>query len=329
MTYDVITVGSATLDVYANTDTDKITIRDNEKTKEFIAYPCGSKILINHLNFYVGGGGTNTAATFSKMGLKTAYIGSLGEDSTLPQIMKSLKKDNIEFIGTMTTDQNDYSIILDSQDEDRTILNFKSASEKLRFGKLNKDLMKAKWFYFSSFTNGAFLEAQKIAKYAKDKGSKIAFNPSSYITKKGPKYVEKMLSLTNILILNDEEASMLTGNCMDSLEKLKKLKDFGPNIVIITNGKKGVEAIYDNTHYKSGIYDVKVVETTGAGDAFASAFVACFEKSGQDFEFALKMGLANASGAVSYIGPKEKIYTYFEAKRFIEKTPISIQKHKI
>ena len=72
MRFDVITFGSAVVDVFVDTDV-------SEK-KNFISYPVGSKILIKDLKIDVGGGGTNSGVAFSRLGLKTGYIGKLGDD---------------------------------------------------------------------------------------------------------------------------------------------------------------------------------------------------------------------------------------------------------
>ena len=53
----------------------------------FIAYPVGSKILIKDLRFDIGGGGTNTAVSFARLGLNTGYIGSVGRDQPGKEIL--------------------------------------------------------------------------------------------------------------------------------------------------------------------------------------------------------------------------------------------------
>jgi ribokinase len=73
--YDVITVGSATVDVFVKTEAELIEITKKGSEEELIAYPTGSKILIQQLDFKIGGGGTNTAVAFARLGLKTAYLG--------------------------------------------------------------------------------------------------------------------------------------------------------------------------------------------------------------------------------------------------------------
>ena len=74
--YDVITVGSATVDAMACTEHCE-TLKGKQRNK-FIAYPIGAKILVEDLILTIGGGGTNTAVALSRLGHKVAFIGKIG-----------------------------------------------------------------------------------------------------------------------------------------------------------------------------------------------------------------------------------------------------------
>ena len=92
--YDVITVGSATLDVFAKTRfSELIKIIDPKGETDLIAFPSGSKILVDELEFTTGGGGTNTAVAFSRLGHKVAFVGKLGQGTNSEFINKDLKKE--------------------------------------------------------------------------------------------------------------------------------------------------------------------------------------------------------------------------------------------
>jgi len=108
MKYDVVTMGSAVVDAFLDTDT--------AETHGKICYPVGSKLLIKCLEFMTGGGGTNTAASFSKMGLKTGYLGKLGSGHNAGIILRELKKMGISFLGMQAKERTGYSVILDSKE---------------------------------------------------------------------------------------------------------------------------------------------------------------------------------------------------------------------
>jgi ribokinase len=74
--YDVINIGSATVDALVKTEFCEMLHGKNKK--DCIAYPVGSKILIKELILTIGGGGTNTAVALSRLGHKTAFLGKIG-----------------------------------------------------------------------------------------------------------------------------------------------------------------------------------------------------------------------------------------------------------
>ena len=85
--YDVITVGSATVDAFVNTGSK---LFQKSPLKNYVKVPFGSKILIDQLKFEIGGGGTNTAVALSRLGLKTAYIGSIGLGNNSQRVINLL-----------------------------------------------------------------------------------------------------------------------------------------------------------------------------------------------------------------------------------------------
>jgi ribokinase len=312
--YDIITVGSATVDVFAKTDAEQICVKYGKHEETHIAYPSGSKILITELHTFTGGGGTNTAVSFARMGLSTAFLGKVGKDLNSEIILKELKKENVAFIGARSSAQTGYSVILDSKLEDRTILTYKGCNNDLRFDEVKKAALNTKWFYFSSMVGEAYKVQEKIAAYAKARKIPLAFNPSSYIAKQGPKFLSKILRCTHIIILNKEEAEIIVGPG-DIKALLGKLRSLGPKIAVITDGKNGAYAS-DGVYHSIKPRKVKIRETTGAGDAFASGLVASLAK-GNSLKFSMEIGMVNASSVIQFLGAKNRLLTYKEAMKLI------------
>jgi ribokinase len=325
--YDVITVGSATVDALVQTEFSEM-IHD-KKNKECIAYPVGAKILMKELILTVGGGGTNTAVSLARLGHKVAFLGKIGSKYNSGRVIQQLKKEKVDtsLIIRSKIGRTGYSIVLDSKKHDRTILNFRGSNNDIGFNEINLKKLKAKWFYFSSLIGKSYKTLEKLASYAEKNNIKIAFNASSYLAKKGKKYLKNILNKTNILVLNKEEAQLIVEkNSINNL--LKKLNKLGPNIVAITEGRKGVYVIHDGIIYTGTPTNIKVIETTGAGDAFASAFL-CGIIRKNNIEFAMKMGMANAESVIQHHGAKEKLLTYNGALNIMKKRPIKIMKSPI
>lgn len=291
MKFDIVCFGSAVVDAFVNTEIP-------EKKKHF-SYLVGSKILIKESRFDIGGGGTNTAVAFSRLGLKTGFIGKIGIDNNGKDIQALLKKEKVDFLGKIAEEKSGYSIILDSKDKDRTILTYKGPNNTISINELPK--IQTKWLYLSSLMGKSFETQKHLAQILSRKGTKIAFNPSDYLIKN--KNIHPLLKLCEVLILNREEAGMLTKNS----NLLKGLHELGPKIVVITDKDRKIECSDGKGEYSILPHkSVKVVERTGAGDAFASGFVAG-RIVGWPMQKCLELGLKESESVLGHFGAKNNL----------------------
>ena len=144
--YDVITAGSATVDVFAKTRfSELIKIIDPKGETDLLAFPSGSKILIDELEFTTGGGGTNTAVALSRLGHKVGFIGKLGTGTNSDFIHKDLKKEKIDLLCSHGTGHSGYSVILDTLEHDRTILTYKGVNDELKHDDIPYKKLKTKF----------------------------------------------------------------------------------------------------------------------------------------------------------------------------------------
>lgn len=308
--YDVITIGSATVDVFIHTDNKQTEILNFHHHKD-IAYKLGSKILINEMHFFVGGGGTNSAVAFSRMGLKTAFLGKIGKDDNGKTISDCLFKEKVDFIGSYGMISG-YSIVLDSVADDRTIFAYKGCNDTLKLNDFKMEIINSKWIYMSSMMKESFTTQKSIVEYAKKKGIKIAYNLSLYLAQKGARHVSHILKNTDILILNKEEAQALVRDPKDNIFNLLfEISKLGPKMAIITDASKGAYCYNaaEETVYSAKPKKVHVVETTGAGDAFASGFVAGIIM-GRGIDISLKVGMLNAESVIGNLGAKNVLLDY-------------------
>jgi ribokinase len=306
---DVITIGSATIDVFGII------------SQKFEQVRLGDKVLLENVDFETGGGGINSAVALVRMGLKTAFLGKLGHDHNAFKILHELKKENVKVIQTKPSkDHTSYSFILKSrQEKDRIIFTHKGASDHLSYGEFNKKELNTKWIYLATMLKKSFTTAEKIAKYAQKNNLNLMFNPSTYLAIKGRYYLRKILKAATILVLNKSEAKFLLATKSNNIfEIVKKLRKTGPEIVVVTEGSKGINAYDGKNLYKLPAYKVKVVSTAGAGDAFASGFLAGIIHK-NDIVHAIELGMANAASVIQYFGTKNKLLTYKQANKFIKR----------
>jgi ribokinase len=301
MKLDIITFGSAVVDVFIHTEV--------AEKKNQICYPTGGKILINELKFDIGGGGTNTAVAFSRFGLKTGCICNVGGDENGNKILSLLKKENVKFLGKIDkSGMTGYSVILDSKGGERTILTYKGVNNNIAIKdieSISSGEICAKWLYYSALLGKSFLTQKSLAFILHKKGVKIAFNPSSYIINNED--ISGLLKICEVLILNHEEAYALYKRYHARGKLLEGLYSLGPKIIVITNKDKETWCYDGRKKYSIMPHkNIKVVERTGAGDAFASGFVAG-RITGLDIMKCLELGLKESESVITSRGAKNKL----------------------
>jgi sugar/nucleoside kinase (ribokinase family) len=291
----IITFGSATWDIYIDPKQKIILPHKECISKKVLAFNLGSKINLKTTDFSIGGGGINAAVTFKRQGLDVSYMGCVGEDVLGSQIINKLKKIGIKTRLIQRTDKmgTNCSIIFNNKALDRTIMVYRGASECLSFKKT-----KADWFYLAPLSGKSAKQTEEIVDYAKKNNIKVAFNPGNSQLTLSKKKILNILSYVDVLILNNEEASVLTKTeYTKEKEIIKEIQKIFNGIAVITKGKKGVTVITENKIYKEKALKVKTIDQTGAGDAFGSAFISSLIKD-NDIQKAIKLGIKNSSSCV-------------------------------
>ncbi len=214
--FDVVCVGGATQDVFIKSDLSKIIrISDVLSDKEYLSYDYGSKVGIEDIQFLTGGGATNTAVSFARLGLSAAFLGKVSKtDDAGARIVAELREEGVDTSRAVYSNSQPtgYSVILVSYAGDRTALTFRGANNTLGEDDIDWAVLdETKWLYMSSLSGRSAQMAQAIARRAAEKGVKLAFNPGSTQLKTRIRGLRSILKTTEILIINREEAEMLTG----------------------------------------------------------------------------------------------------------------------
>lgn len=304
MKFDVVTFGSAFVDVYLSSPDFKIIKSSQSPTGVAMCEVYGGKIGIKKMVMTTGGGATNVAVGLERLGLQTGCVSCVGNDDWGLFVRKELKKEGVSPLYIQKTNQahTSYSTILVSEDGGRSALVFRGASNKLSWHKVAWDKLEANWFYVSSL-GGDLNMLTKIVRTAQDKGIKIALNPGSKEIKSKAK-LKAFLSQVELLLVNRQEAAKLTGHKFKSKEAiLSSVGKLGAKMVAVTEGRKGATLVKGKEQVKVEAIKVKAIEETGAGDAFGCGVVAGLIK-GLGLEQALRLGIANGASVVKQFGPK-------------------------
>ena len=327
---DVITIGSATMDVFVESDDANIvSVYTKNKKSEFMSYPYGAKVEITDFTSKVGGGGINTAVNFANLGYNTSAIFKIGDDIYSDGILESFKNKKVD-LSNIVQDSNlstGFSIILVSFQGDRTVLAHRGANAQLKKSDINFDAIKnAKLLYIAPLNGDSTKVLDDIANFARENNVFVCFNAGSSSLKKGFNYLKKILENANIVVMNKEEASLATQIQVrpdtreekfseelihpDIKEMFNKLKVGESQIIVITDGGKGAYAYDGEDYYYCPVFEGPVVSTLGAGDAFASTFCAALGRTNKDIGKALMYASVNSAGVVSEFGATQGLLTF-------------------
>ena len=298
----IVSIGAALQDVY-------LIDHDDFGTNSrgfFNQIELGTKVDIDKIKFGTGGGATNAATTFARYGHESIFMGCISNDPAGQAIINSLDDEGIDssYVTYLNRLQTGYSVVLLAPNGERTILTCRGASA--HFDALNPDDLDTvypDWIYVTTF-RGDMDSLDQIFTKAKSLGAKIMFNPGNLELQHTRKLLG-LLSDVDILLVNKCEAQKIVeGKILTEL--LAKVKNYVPN-VIITDGNQGAIATDGKEVYRAGLYeDVKIKDSTGAGDAFGSGFLAAYA-DGKSFKDSLLFASANSTSVVQHVGSKDGI----------------------
>jgi ribokinase len=298
MIFDVITFGSATVDIFVKSQALSI---EKNLPQDIIYIAKGSKSEIEKSKITSGGGATNASVSFSRLGFKSACTALLGQDELSAFVLNDLKNDKVSrhYLVQSPKEQTDFSVILVSGDGARTILTQRGSS-RLDKNHIKWPKLKASWFYISSLEGNLDLLEHLIG-YATDYHIKIALNPGS--RELAYPHLKSLLPHVDFLLLNQQEAETLTNISFDDTSFWPKLKSFKSHIITVTQGRLGAHISTPTQTLFSPIITTDVVDETGAGDAFGSTFVSGLIHQ-KNLNACLDMALKNSASVVSHLGAK-------------------------
>lgn len=295
--HDIIAIGDSTLDVFL--DIDEASVHCNlDKTKCFLCLNYADKIPVKKITRAFGGNSANFAVGTSRLGIQTAIYTILGDEETGRNIYDCFKKENIN-VDYITFDKNTtYSTIINFKGE-RTILTYHEPRTYAL-----PQFEESRWVYLTSVSfDHANLHSQ-VMEYIKKTGIKMAFNPGLTQLRDGIEALSPLLKLTDILILNKQEAELLLGQ-----KPVKELlndfaNQYSVKIVVITDAERGSYAYDGKDYFEMPAEKVTLVEMTGAGDAYSAGFMAATIQ-GKDIQEAMSWGARNSASVVQHIGSQE------------------------
>ena len=351
----IITIGGAAQDIFMTHEDPKMLRLYSKKIhKEFLILQEGSKIEIEKLSYYTGGGATNSSVSFSRLGFNVKAICKLGTDCQANLVTEKLKNEGVDisWITTTNTYNTATSIIIPSITGDRTVLAYRGANTTLTKQDIDENMLsQCDQIYITSLSGQSAKLLPYITNIAKTHNIPVATNPGSSQLAQGAIELRESLKNIDTFVLNSEEANIFMHTLTQVDKNLKKnlIKDQnksnindaptllkspimyqdicfslhsyfneilkrGPKIAVVTNGAEGVYIATNKHIYFHPSIKTKIVSTLGAGDSFSSCFVAQLTK-GNSLETAMTAGIINSSSVISYLDAKTGLLSEKELQK--------------
>ena len=256
-----------------------------------------------------GGAAANTAVWAAKLGINTTFVGHVGEDSagkTFASELRShaVKFGNLEIKGSSTGTV----VVLVDESGERTMFPSRGANSYLSIADFPSSDFDALYLSgYSLFDKDSSSSALEILDRAKQSEKLIFLDPAStgLIKSYGRDNIVSNIADIDFLLLYEEGARFLSQQ--KSLEEIFDFLLEYSKYVVIKLGRDGSSAKHRNGSIISvNALPVKVLDTTGAGDAFAAGFMAGWLSSG-DIENSLKSASKVAAECISNIGARPSV----------------------
>ncbi|MCS7121603.1 MAG: PfkB family carbohydrate kinase [Archaeoglobaceae archaeon] len=259
----------------------------------------GKNTLIKSFFKSAGGAGANVAHNLAKIGIDAKIFTSIGRDDDAKFFLENT---TAEVYAEVTHEKTGKVLVFVDSSGERTFFIEPNASEYPVFKKI-----KCKYLYVDPFPSKKSFDVQ--LEVLKNSEAFKILNPCHIYSSMEFEKLKDMLEFVDMLILSHEELKELKVD----FKEILKFVDY----LIVTKGAEGSECITSEASYYAKAFKTKVVDTTGAGDAFAAGFIYGFMRE-LPIEICLKLGNFCGAYKVSRIGARN-FPSFEEIESFLAK----------
>ncbi len=320
---DVMSVGDIVTDAFIKLLDDQAVTYENEEGK-WLAMPFGSKLPFESAEVVQAvGNAANAAVAFARLGLSSGFVTNVGGDQEGRDMIAALHREGIDtrFVRINPDKKSNYHYVL-RYGAERTIL-IKHEEYDYHWPHFRPAEV-PRWIYFSSISEHAIPYHDQVADWLEQNPDvKLAFQPGTFQMEAGAERLKRLYARSEVLILNREEAVTVGGgNHEDVHDLINKLHGLGARIVVVTDGPNGAYASDGENRFRMPLYPdpADPVDRTGAGDAFASTFVAALAK-GNNLEGALQWAPINSMSVVQKVGAQAGLLSEKALEEYLRTSP--------
>ena len=231
----------------------------------------GEEIGIDSVSAQPGGSAANTIAALARLGIKTGFIGRVGDDADGAYLRSEMANEGVDTRWIeVARGRTGSAIVLIDPGGERSMYVYSGVNDALSLTPENISYVKsARYLHLSSFVGETVIDVQrKILDRSK---AEISFAPGMLYVRRGLDALEGIISNARVVFLNRDEIEMLTGS--GYRDGAGELNDIGAELVVVTLGGDGCYIRTSDAEVSIPSFAARVVDTTGAGDAFCAGFL--------------------------------------------------------
>jgi len=269
----------------------------------------GSLSLFDRVEMHLGGCANNTALALAKLGVSVGLSAKVGTDGLGDYCFTELSKHGVDTRGVVRSksDSTSFSFIMVPKSGNRRILHTLAANATFGPKDVDTTLFKgAKWVALGGLAIIPSLEGKNLAKVlqaAKKAGARTAADTAvnnRFSAADWNKLLEPAYGLLDILFPSEEEARAITGES-DPEKICATMRKRGVKIAGVKLGERGSAVMSDEGFFRVPVYNVKCIDTLGAGDCFMAGMLAGMIRGDSPAD-AARLGNAVSAHCVQAVG---------------------------
>ncbi|MBE9492239.1 MAG: adenosine kinase [Bacteroidetes bacterium] len=318
----ILGIGNALVDIMTRLDDDRILAELNlpKGSMQLVDLQVSGRVLeaSKHLEKQLtsGGSAANTIYGLSMLGMETAFIGKIGKDEYGDVFRKDLEACGIIPLLLTSETHSGRAIALVSSDSERTFATHLGAAVELE----DEDLDHTQFDGYDFFHIEGYLVQnhsllKKAVTLAKEKNLKVSLDLASYnIVEENLSFLKPIVEdFVDIIFANEEEAKAFTGKePRDAVHEMAGMCD----IAVVKTGEKGSLIKQKDQLHEIGIIRVSSIDTTGAGDLYASGFLFGLVNN-YPLEKCGRIGAILAGNIIEVIGARMDIVRWDSIRKLI------------
>ena len=282
----------------------------------------GELLAVGPMLSQVGGCAANVAAALAKQGFSVEVAGCVGDDADAEIVRGGLEENGIDckYLTTDETEPTSKTIIVLVEGQDRRYLHNFGANAAFSARHIHREWLKGlEVFYLGGLFALPGINLQELRetlRFCRENGVVTVLDvvvPQGFSA--GDDW-KTLLPLTDYFLPNDDEAETLTGESTPE-NQLRALREMGATTVVVTQGEGGAVAARGEKTWRCDVASIKVVDPSGAGDAFAAGVI-CGALRGFDVPQTLQLASVLGASATREIGTTRGVFTTREADEFLQ-----------